>query len=180
MNTTDLPNIYSQWLESNVKPNVVAVFTIKQSIVTNHCGSPLRSLATPDIIEAEYDKFIRRLSKAAYGKKTWKRFAKRVPSFASLEGNGCRPMSGVAVSKKTLAFAKATQSVGKAVRYHLNVSFRKPDHLSFDEFRDIVARTWNVSHWALPDVLIQPRVGNFTAYSCKEGPEAILAKSICF
>jgi len=180
MNKTQILATYVEWIDQNVKPDVYVVATLKQRIFVNNFGSRYCILGTFDRYAAAYRQFICRLSKAVYGKRHWRRHKRLIPNAATLEGNGYRPNSSTSLSKKSISHLKATQSVGKEVHFHLNMMFRRPDHLSLEMFAALIKSIWLTSDWAWTDINIGQRTGDCVSYSCKEGPETILVGSLSF
>ncbi|HEY1124570.1 MAG TPA: hypothetical protein VGE65_02975 [Sphingobium sp.] len=180
MNHTKLSRAYSTWIDDSLKPDIYVVATVKQHIFVHSHESRMRIVGDQDRYAAIYDQFICRLSKAVFGAKNWRRHKKRIANAATLEGNGYRPVVDCGITKKSVGHLNRTQSVFPQVRYHLNMMFRRPAHLTFEQFEAIIYDVWMQSEWALADILIEERTGQCVAYSCKEGPETILTNSMRF
>jgi hypothetical protein len=169
---------YAQWLEENVRPNVFAVATLKQSIVSSRHGSTHRVMGNPDRYCGAYRQSICQLSKRIYGNSNWRRHRRMIPSFMTLEGNGCGRW--INHSTRSLSFLNATQPTGKKVRYHHNILFRRPDWIEANEFEGIFRSIWSKNEWALPDLFFEERDGNCVSYALKEGPETLDVMSLSF
>lgn len=164
------------WINRNLKPDTIAVATLKQGI-----RSDLDRWIRGN--EAHYEhangKFMRQLSEKLYGK-AWRRHKKLVPNAVTLEGNGLGHKIQNRKGKSSLTFLDNIQTDGIQMRWHLNMLFRRPDWISPDDFHATVTETWLQSDWAMPDFLIEPREDNFAAYALKDGPEALLTDSLSF
>lgn len=168
------------WLNSELRPNVYGVATLKQSITEGRRGSMHRIMGDEDRYAAAYRRCLCNLSMALYGRSNWRRHKKLLPNMATLEGNGLGRRGDIRQRSVSLAFAKAVQSDGKRVRFHLNMNFHRPEWIEFEPFKALFLECWHQNPWAMQDVYLEERTGESLAYSLKEGPETLLVDSLSF
>src|SRR5262245_41427048 len=81
-------NAYSTWFSDAYQPNVAITATLAQSISYAARDGKGWLKGDPIAFDTEYQNFVRALSKALYGKSTYRRTKKRLPNCASVEGDG--------------------------------------------------------------------------------------------
>lgn len=174
---TKIPSItaeYKKWINDNLKPNVYAVGTLVQRRRCHNGSYSVLISGNYDEYAKMYDGFIRRLTMAIYGKTNWKRHKILIPNCATLEGGTIGRYASVRSSRRMID----PHSCKAGVRYHINMSFRRPDWILLDEFRAKVKQAWVADDWAMPDVFVEKRRADCIGYSLKEGPEALLPNSM--
>lgn len=165
------------WINEKLKPNTIAVATLKQAVRSNN-GRWVRGNEAR--YEHAYGRFIRQLSEVIYGKTVWRRHKKLIPNALTLEGNGLGHKIHNRKVKTSITFLNNIQPDDEQVRWHLNMLFRRPDWMSPDDFHATVTKTWLKSDWAMPDFEIEEHKGKFVPYALKDGPEALLTDSLSF
>jgi len=168
--------IYKDWINDNINPNVYAVLTLRDKIIVDHGSARSIAFGSFDRYRNCADCLMKRLSKEIYGKKAYRRFKTRVPSVVTLEGNG----DGIFLDPHHADFKKFSDSGKNPVRYHLNIIMERPDWIPFDGFRSKLVELWKKDVWAMPDVYVEEVTGDCVGYALKEGPETLLASSTSF
>lgn len=144
--TTEQQRIRAEWAElvyDRVNPDIYAVCTLKQGIMTNGfyvAGDKIT-------YEEEAEIFMRNLSSRVYGKSA-KRFNRRLPGAITLENKG--------------GFQ----------RFHLNMLLRKPAWMPHELFAQYFAEEWSKLLWSRPDVKYGERYADAVRYSFKEGSDS--------
>lgn len=159
---------YVKWIETNLRPDVYCVGTLKQAVKIWRNGSPIWVPLKEETIRQRASQFTARLSEALYGKTIYQRFKLLVPNAITLEGNG----NGRSIQS---AFRSK-----KKVRYHLNILLRKPESMAFDAFRRKINKVWRSCDWTMPDIKIMERSGKCVSYSLKDGPESLVTETLNF
>ena len=180
MTREQIKRAMTQWIDSNLQPNTIAVATLKQAIGSDDKRPDSRWIRGSEVhYEHAYGRFIRHLSADIY-RKAWKRHKKLVPNAFTLEGNGNGHKLRSRKTKTSVSFMNGIQPDDHHVRWHMNMLFRRPDWISPEDFEAKLRKHWQLSDWALPDFLIEEHDGKFTAYALKDGPEALLTDSLSF
>ena len=143
-------NVWSDWIEEEFEPDVYAVATLKTACGTLGAGYKTFVAGNDIQYSAVFSQFIRRLSKRVYGRNHFKKYKKLVRSVATLEGDNIHR------------------------RCHLNIYLRRPDFMSFDQFKECIITEWRSLDWAMHDIYVEKRTGNCVAYGLKEGCERVL------
>jgi hypothetical protein len=140
----------ADWLRREVKPNIAATFTLRQS--RSEYQGRVRHWIRGDEIEYRrtYETLVRDLS-CRYLGKAFRRYRKLVPHFASLEGDG------------------------EAKRFHIHAAFRCPGHVRIEDFMSSIRFRWSMSPWRMGDNKIELITADWTGYTLKEGSEALLS-----
>lgn len=115
---------------------------------------------TREIYDRVAYQLVRDVSKAIFGKQSYRRrpkHRKRLPNAVTLERFDDCP--------------------------HLNVLIHRPATTSLEEFETIFRQEWEKFRWAGtgPNAFyLKPMTGGAVAYSFKEGPDALLERSLSF
>lgn len=149
---TELSSVMAAWVNERLQPNIYAVTTLKQATKTNSGFIK----GSRDRYQNAADQFIRRLSKRVYGKTIWRRHKPLLPNSITIEGDGA------------------------TMRWHLNMMFRLPEGMPMEIFEAHFRDEWAKNEWAMPDVYFDERTGDCTAYSLKDGPDALMTGSLSF
>lgn len=172
MTLTASINDYQDWINSNLGPNVYAVGTLKQRRQCHDGAIAYQIVGNHDRYDQMYSQFIRRLSIATYGRKHWRRYRELLPNCASLEGGTISSFS------RGRRHGPDPHSAKEGVRFHINMCFRRPEWMPFDQFKAEVVRAWIGMDWALPDISVEISTSDCVGYSLKEGPQTLLANSM--
>ena len=151
--TKDMPAEYARWINRELDADIFAVATLRQFVRTSD-GTMVRG--NRDRYDAAAQQFMSLLSKRVYGKTMWRRFKRQLPVAITLEGDGQTKL------------------------WHLNLSLRCPSHLDPERFEAHFRKEWEAFEWGMPDVYFDRRTGDCTAYSLKDGPDALLTESLSF
>lgn len=141
---------YRTWFSDAYQPNVAVTATLAQSISYDADSGKGWQRGDPIRFEGEYHRFIRSLSRAVYGKSTYRRTKKRLPNCASVEGDGV------------------------IMAYHLHMALQRPSWMTVESFTAAIVTTWIQSPWAKGDIRVEEIVGDWVGYCVKRGPEALL------
>ena len=180
MKFTEHSRILAQWIDEKLQPNIYAVGTLKPRRNMWSGNSRSSIWGCEDRYEAACRQFLCRLTKTVYGKRHWRDNKTLLPCAATLEGNGEGRALRVRPTSENHSGLSGTQSGNRLVRYHLNLMFRRPDWITFEEFQCAIAEGWQKSPWAMPDIKIEQRLGDCVGYSLKEGPETLLTSVLSF
>lgn len=144
----------ADWLR-DIEPNLAVTLTLKQGVSIFN-GKHLAWVHGDQVqYERAYSQLIHRVSKRSF-RHAFKRHKKLIPNFATLEGDG--------VMK----------------RLHIHGAIRCPNHISFDDMDKMFREEWQRSEWAMPDVKIEPIVGNWVDYALKDGTDALILDGLRF
>lgn len=144
-----------RWIEQNVRPDVYAVVTLKQGLMTQQGSLKSWTRGDRNIYERAALGVLKRLDRRIF-KKAAKRFEKFIPSAVTIEGDG------------------------ENVRFHLNFLMQKPSWMPISDFETAFRVEWEKTDWAEDRATIEDRNGNCVGYSLKEGCKALLAQATRF
>ena len=140
-------------LSDLVRPDLYFVITLKQAV-----RSDRGHWTTGGAIEYElaWNAFMKAFSKRLYGKRRYKRKGLIIPNVSTLEN-----------------------CYGKG-RWHINACFRRPPHVTVEQFERIFIEVWRCNKWYAPDIRCQEITGDAVGYALKEGLETLLAQTLSF
>ena len=139
-------NKTAEELEQRIRPNTFVTLTLRQGI-QNGVGSFIAG--SPQAYQRVMLGLFKSVNRRLYGKRRWRR-------------------------KKPPLFNLTVLERSPAGSWHIHACVKRPDHVTIEEFRQVIDDCWKSSEWYLPIWQVDDYRGGGVSYILKDGQEGIL------